>query len=110
MADRKRTKSEERSYVELIDEIFQLEIWHRQNQLKLRHIPEGWEGIEAAHPCRRRKSKLTANFDSDVVKWFRAMGHGYQARMNAVLRIYMLSVVSKEIRRRGDKHWKGDPI
>jgi hypothetical protein len=38
------------------------------------------------------------------------MGHGYQARMNAVLRTYMLAMVSKEIRARADLDWKGEPI
>ena len=44
------------------------------------------------------------------MKWFRGMGHGYQARMNAVLRSLMLAVISKEILLRGDRDWKGDEI
>ena len=36
-------------------------------------------------PVRPRKIRVTAAFDEEVVKWFRAMGHNYQARMNAVL-------------------------
>jgi hypothetical protein len=30
--------------------------------------------------------------------------------MNAVLRAYMLAVISKEIERRGDRDWKGELI
>ena len=44
------------------------------------------------------------------MKWFQGMGHGYQARMNAVLRTYMLALLSKEILGRGDKDWKHDEI
>ena len=43
---------------------------------------------EAAGP----PTKLTVSFDAEVVKWFRAMGLGYQARMNHVLRSWMRSV------------------
>lgn len=35
------------------------------------------------------KASIHANFDVDVVNWFKAQGRGYQARMNAVLRRYM---------------------
>ena len=59
---------------------------------------------------RRRKTRVTAAFDADTVKWFRAMGHGYQARMNAVLRTFMLAVVSKEILFRKNIDWKYDPL
>jgi len=35
------------------------------------------------------KTPVNANFDVDVVEWFKSQGRGYQARMNAVLRHYM---------------------
>lgn len=37
------------------------------------------------------KTPVNAKFDIDVVKWFKSQGRGYQARMNAVLRKYMLA-------------------
>ena len=36
-----------------------------------------------------KKSLLSLRIDSDVVKWFKAQGPGYQSRMNALLRAYM---------------------
>jgi hypothetical protein len=45
-----------------------------------------------------------------MVAWFRALGRGYQPRMNAVLRAYMHAVISKEVERAGDRDWKGDVI
>ncbi len=36
----------------------------------------------------RRKERITARFDKDVVDWFKEQGKGYQSRMNAVLRAY----------------------
>jgi uncharacterized protein (DUF4415 family) len=36
-------------------------------------------------------------FDAEILKWFRAMGLGYQARMNHVLKCWMLWAIAKEI-------------
>ena len=71
-------------------------------------IPPDWRRIEKEVPVRRRKTKITADFDADMVKWFRSMGLGYQARMNQILRTWMLAVISKEIESQGDRDWKGD--
>lgn len=49
-----------------------------------------------------KKTRITAAFDADVVCFYRALGQGYQARMNAVLRLYMLALKSKLIRGRDD--------
>jgi uncharacterized protein (DUF4415 family) len=35
------------------------------------------------------KRQLTLRLDSDVIEWFKQQGHGYQTRMNALLRAYM---------------------
>ncbi len=35
------------------------------------------------------RTRCTVRFDADVVKFFRAMGPGYQSRMNRVLRSFM---------------------
>nr|WP_245224027.1 BrnA antitoxin family protein [Rhizobium halophytocola] len=37
------------------------------------------------------KRQITLRLDNDVLEWFRAQGEGYQTRMNAVLKAYMLS-------------------
>jgi uncharacterized protein (DUF4415 family) len=79
-------------------------------RLKRKLIPPDWHTVERDVPVRRRRTKITADFDADMVKWFRAMGLGYQARMNQVLRTWMLAVISKEIERQGDRDWKGDPL
>lgn len=110
MPDRRRTKAEERSYAALIGELHELEYWRNNDLLKRRAIPSEWYGLARSVPTRPRKVRVTAAFDAEVVRWFRSMGHGYQARMNAVLRAYMLAVLSKEIETEGDRDWKGDPI
>ena len=56
-------------------------------------------GTGSSARCRsgRASFRVTMTCDEDLAKWFRAMGHGYQARMNAVLRAYMLAVKGREI-------------
>lgn len=34
------------------------------------------------------KKQLTLRLDADVLNWFKAQGHGYQTRINALLRAY----------------------
>jgi uncharacterized protein (DUF4415 family) len=110
MPDRKRSKVEERRYADLDLALMELELSHRHRRRKAEFIPADWHRIEREVPVRPKKTRVTAAFDAEVVKWFRAMGHGDQARMNAVLRTYMLAMVSKEIRARADLDWKGEPI
>jgi len=49
--------------------------------------PDFWKKAVLRTP--QKKENLTLRLDQDVVAWFRAMGRGYQAKMNAVLRSYM---------------------
>jgi len=37
----------------------------------------------------KAKSQISMRVDSDVLAWFKEQGTDYQARMNAVLRLYM---------------------
>lgn len=38
-----------------------------------------------------RKQQITVRFDRDLIEFFKGQGPGYQTRMNAVLRSYMLA-------------------
>jgi uncharacterized protein (DUF4415 family) len=108
---RKRTPAQKRAYSEL-DQL-QIEMQRAllyQHAERVLSLPGGWSALEATSPVRPRKTSLTLRLDADMVKWFRALGHGYQARMNAVLRTYMLAIVSRAIESRGSTDWKGDPI
>ena len=46
-------------------------------------------------PTSPPKTSLTLRLDADMAAWFRGQGRGYQARMNAVLRAYMLARKTK---------------
>ncbi len=53
--------------------------------------PAFWRDARATMPSAAGKEPITLRIDRDTVKWFKARGHGYQTRMNAVLRAYMLA-------------------
>ena len=45
-----------------------------------------WKNASIVLPNERDKTQITAKFDTDMVRWFKRQGRGYQGRMNAVLR------------------------
>jgi uncharacterized protein (DUF4415 family) len=47
-----------------------------------------------------KKELFSMRIDADVLAWFRALGEGYQSRMNALLRAYMEENQKRERRRR----------
>jgi uncharacterized protein (DUF4415 family) len=108
--DRLRTIAQEKAYAAYVMQLQELEIMVRHQKLKDALVPRDWHTIEEDVPVQPPRTKLTVEFDADMVKWFRGMGTGYQARMNAVLRAFMLALISKEILSRGDKDWKHDEI
>ena len=38
----------------------------------------------------QRTAQLTLRIDADVLEWFKRQGRGYQTRINALLRAYMV--------------------
>lgn len=115
MAERKRSKTEERAYAELQDTLRELNVVRAEMtaafaRLQYDNMPLAWAGIEEAVPVRPRKLRITALYDEDVARFFRSMGQGYQARMNAVLRAYMLAIVSRAIKSKRHEDWMGREI
>ena len=53
-------------------------------------VPSEWHAIWE-DPDRRapKRTRCTVAFDADLVRFFKAMGPGYQVRMNRVLRAFM---------------------
>ncbi len=47
-----------------------------------------WANAELLMPVP--KQAISIRLDEDVLAWFKATGPGYQSRMNAVLRAYMV--------------------
>ena len=110
MTDRKRSKTEERSFARLLDELESQEADFERFKRNRSLIPPGWHSVENRAEVKPKKAKLTLSLDADMLKWFRDLGRGYQPRMNAILRAYMHGVISKEIERKGDRDWRGEMI
>lgn len=58
------------------------EIWG----IELRdQLPEAWQTLEHDLDCVEKKVKVTLYLDESVAKMFRAMGRGWQGRINRLL-------------------------
>jgi uncharacterized protein (DUF4415 family) len=110
MTDRRRSKPEERSFARMLSELEEQEADFERFKRTRSLVPEGWYSVERRAEIKPKKTKLTLALDADMVKWFRALGRGYQPRMNAILRAYMHAVISKEIEQAGDRDWRGEAI
>jgi len=66
-------------------------------------LPDFWTGLEWDVPIDRHKTRVTLRLDTDMVRWFRKLGPGYQARMNRVLRVYWTALLAGHVQAyRGD--------
>ncbi|MCH8167545.1 MAG: BrnA antitoxin family protein [Proteobacteria bacterium] len=110
MSDRKRSKSEERSFARMLADLEEQEVAFDRFKRTRSLVPPGWHSVESRAEIKPKKTKLTVTLDADMVAWFRALGRGYQPRMNAVLRAYMHAVISKEVAQKGDLDCQGDVI
>lgn len=50
-----------------------------------------WSTAMPGIPQLTPKQQLTVRFDKDIIEWFKEQGNGYQTKMNAVLRSFMLA-------------------
>lgn len=91
--DRPRTQIEKRNFNYMIDLMSQLEWDLHQPFSRGDAIPDGWAEI-AARPKVSKKKRITLGVEEDVLKFFRALGHPYQPRMNDVLKAFMHTKLS----------------
>lgn len=63
-------------------------------------VPDAWHTLEADLDVEEPKVKVTLYLDSSVAKLFRAMGKGYQARINRVLATWAQMKIAGMLRER----------
>jgi uncharacterized protein (DUF4415 family) len=63
-------------------------------------VPEAWHTLEADLDVEEPKVKVTLYLDSSVVRLFRGMGKGYQARINRVLATWAQMKIAGLLRER----------
>ena len=61
-------------------------------------IPPEWHTLEQDVEVTPKKAKVTLYLDAPVLKYFRAMGNGYQERINRLLSTWMNMKVAGELR------------
>ena len=70
-------------------------------QTARKEIPEAWHTLEMDVETEAPKAKVTLYLDRAVIRIFRKMGKGYQARINRVLETYMqMRIAEKSIFRK----------
>jgi len=67
-----------------------------------RSLPKDWNGSISAFGYSGQKEKISIRLDTDMLRWFRSLGPGYQAKMNTVLRIYWTALISGMVRAHDD--------
>jgi uncharacterized protein (DUF4415 family) len=92
--DAGRSLREEVAYARLVAELERMQAWWQRDRQKPGVVPSDPAWIRRPPGPR---TKLTLKLDAEVVKFFRAMGLGYQARMDYALQAWMLEVVVREM-------------
>jgi len=113
--DRKLTKAERIAESELEASLHRVHMHRHEIDLNTQklfheHFPDDWHSLEDKYPDRPKRTRITARFDEDVVKFFKRSGAGYQAKMNEVLRTYMFARLSKYVEADGDRNRHGEML
>ena len=98
-----------RDGAKLLREIEKIEDWNAERRLKARGLPESWNELAWKLPAEPAKTRVTLSLDGAVLDWFEALGPDSPGRINAVLRLYMLGVLSREIEAPDHFDWRGAP-
>ena len=59
-------------------------------------IPVEWHRLSV--PSESPKTRITLRVESDVVKFYKSLGQGYQSRMNDVLKTFMHAKLARVLR------------
>ncbi|MBD3665888.1 BrnA antitoxin family protein [Sulfitobacter aestuariivivens] len=84
------TKTQRIARERLIYHLWLAEIDYDLDDQALRaEVPDAWHTIEADLDCHEPKVKVSLYLDRSVARVFRAMGQGYQARINRILATWL---------------------
>lgn len=96
-----RDRGESRSDWQAAERMSQAEV-ERLAQEDDGPLPRGWEtSVETGVP--EPATPVHIRLDSQVLRWFKANGPGYQTRINAALRAFVQARQRAEARERGPK-------
>lgn len=61
-------------------------------------VPDAWHTLEADLEVEEPREKVTLYLDRSVARFYRAMGRGYHARINRLLRTWAQMKIAGEVR------------
>ncbi|MBS8226777.1 BrnA antitoxin family protein [Vannielia litorea] len=94
----KMTKTERQNFFYGVDALRMIEHDIHDRLWDLKSCPREWHDIWQEHDRRDpKRTRVTIALDADVVKFFKALGQGYQPRINRVLRAFMHMRLAKVI-------------
>ena len=86
---KRKTKAKEKAEEALYTTLHHLMRGDVLEDLIRDEVPDEWHILEFDYPVTEKKEKVTLYLDRSVARCFKAMGNGYQARINALLRAWM---------------------
>ncbi|WP_438991597.1 BrnA antitoxin family protein [Lentibacter sp.] len=89
--------TKDRARITMFEELKILQEDLRQDWVN-RSLPKEWNGSISAFGYSGQKEKISIRLDADMLKWFRSLGPGYQAKINTVLRIYWTALITGMVR------------
>jgi uncharacterized protein (DUF4415 family) len=95
MTVRRRSAAESRIYVELLALLDAIERAEAADPPTAFLIPPSRRGAAPSGAETPEKVQVTLHLDGETAKWIRASGRGFQARVNRVLRNYMLEATAR---------------
>ncbi len=111
----KLTKSQKLSLERLHKRLIELDNDGNLAIMIKHQIPEAWHVLEHDLDVQEKKVKVTLWLDQSVAKYYRAMGRGYQARINRILGTYAqmqmadLARFFEVMKKENGGHWAGLP-
>ena len=72
MSDRKRSKTEERSFARMLKDLEEQEIEFERFKRRRSLVPPGWHSVESRAPIKPPKTKVTVALDTAT--WCRGSG------------------------------------
>lgn len=91
------SQSRQAAHLDAIHELERLQMELEEKWLD-QSLPDDWSGLDWWDPVDRHKTRVTLRLDTDMLRWFRKLGPGYQKRLNSILRIYWASMLAGHIK------------
>lgn len=89
LALRPKTKARRRAEDAMYEALFFMRKGDMIERTVREEVPDEWHLLEFDYDVTEKKEKVTLYLDRSVARCFKAMGKGYQERINALLRTWV---------------------